>query len=121
MNANQRFAIKNVAPIGEHPAPVHTAVGEENESFTNWPEFMDIWFRGTVYDKSLTDPAQLSPEPEGQSTTQQTTSDAPVDSQITKSCDVDDITTVDTPTGSMRTLFYVDISENGVRLSTWLR
>jgi len=52
------------------------------------------------YERSLVDPASLSPEPEGQSTTQRTTSDTSVDSPSTKSCDVEDVTTVDAPTHS---------------------
>jgi len=50
--------------------------------------------------RSLADLASLSPEPEGQSTTQRMTSDTSVDSMSTKSCDVDDITTIDTPAHS---------------------
>ena len=75
------------------------AVGEENENFTDqtsWPPELE----GQSTTRSLADPVSLSPEPEGQSTTQRTTSDFSVGSPSTKSCDVDDVTTVDALTHS---------------------
>jgi len=92
-------ATKHLAPIGERSAPMDFAVGEDNESFTghaSWPPESE----GQSTTRSLVDPASLSPEPEGQSTTQRTTSDTSVDSPSTKSCDVEDVTTVDAPTHS---------------------
>jgi len=48
----------------------------------------------------LTDQTPWSPESEGQSTTQQTICDVPVDSHLSQTCDGDDITIVSTRTHS---------------------
>ena len=92
-------ATKHFAPIGELSAPMDFAVGEDNESFTDhtsWPPESE----GQYTTRSLVDPASFSPEPEGQSTTQWMTSDTSVDSPLMKSCDIEDVTTVDAPTHS---------------------
>ena len=90
-------ATKHLAPKGERSAHTDFAVGEDNKSFTDhtsWPPESE----GQFTTRSLVDPTSLSPEPEGQTTTQRTTSDTSVDSPSTKSCDVEDVTTVDAQT-----------------------